>query len=180
MHKLLLALIIFPSLSYAGDFGIGMHAGLAKNSIQGNGSINNGLSAALDLNYNTKRIYTGLRAEGISIGNGIAFIAYCNYKIDPIKKLHPYAGIAAGYSILKAHPLSLKNLTTQGSGFCSGIQGGTMYYIKPNICLLGEAGLRIGKLNFNDAASTTFIANTNRTYSTVHLRFGINFMLPTK
>jgi|GEM_PF-6160448 len=189
MRKLLLALIIIPSISYAGDFGIGFHAGFANNSVQSYGAINNKLSHAFDFNYTTKRIYTGIRTECISIGNGVAYTAHGNYRFNPYKRLHPYAGIAFGYSAIQARPTFKPSVTTGGTGFCGGLQVGTTYYISRRVCLLAEMGARMGKMKINMVDKTTTDGalpiikdiQTNgyaqNRYSTNYIRVGINFSL---
>lgn len=189
MRKLLITLIAFPSLSFAGDFGVGLHVGFANNSIQSYGAINNKLSYAFDFNYTGKRIYTGIRTESISIGNGVAYTAHGNYRFGNYKCFYPYAGIAVGYSAIQARPVYQQNITTGGTGFCGGIQVGTTYYISRRVSLLAEMGTRMGKMKINNVNKTTTDGalpvireiETNgyaqNRYSTSYIRIGFNFSL---
>lgn len=192
MRKLLLTLITIPSLSYAGDFGIGLHAGLANNSIQSYGAINNGWSYAFDFNYTSKRIYTGIRTECVSVGNGVAYTLHGNYRFNAYKRWQPYAGIATGFTAMQAKPINKQYITTGGTGFCGGVQIGTTYRISKRVCLLAELGTRMGKMRINNTAKTTTDGvlpvikeiETNdyaqNRYSTNYMRFGINFSLYNK
>lgn len=189
MRKLLLVFISFPTLSFAGDFGIGLHAGFAKNSIQSYGAINNGLSYAFDFNYTTKRIYTGIRTECVSVGNGVAYTVHGNYRFNSYKRLHPYAGIAVGYSAIQARPIRQQSITTGGTGFCGGVQVGATYYISRRVSMQAEMGTRMGKLKINNVNKTTADGalpiikeiETNgyaqNRYSTSYIRIGFNFSL---